>query len=109
MIPCTDSQYFLIEYRRRLENFTYTYVASFVYDAVWNLALALNKTASMLRWSKSTIINTTNCEDDGKDLEGLYLDDFTYNHTFIGCVIKWNIAQTNFSGVSVSPLLHCII
>ena len=61
----------------------------------------------MLRRPKSTIINTTNCEDDGKDLEGLYLDDFTYNDTFIGCVIKWNITQTNFFGVSVSPLLHC--
>ena len=30
------------------------------------------------------------------------LEDFTYANSFMGCVIQWSLAQTNFSGVSVS-------
>ena len=46
-------------------------MATLAYDAVWSLALALNKTDAMLRWPRELVIDETNCEDDGKDLEGL--------------------------------------
>ena len=80
---------------------SYTDVATLAYDAVWSLALALNKTDAMLRWPRELIINETNCEDDGRDLDGVYLSNFTYDHHLIGCIIRWNLAQTNFTGVSV--------
>ena len=94
----------------RENNYTFTFVASIAYDAVWSLALALKNTNAMLRWPKECIIQETNCQDDGTDLDGFQLDDFTYNHSFIGCIIQWNLAKTDFIGVSVSvvyPLMDC--
>ena len=85
----------------RENNYTFTFVAPIAYDAVWSFALALDSTEAMLSWPKDRIIRETRCQDDGKDLDGFRLDDFTYNHTFIGCVIRWNLARTNFTGVSV--------
>ena len=96
------------EYLRRLDmaaardNVTFTFVAPIAYDAVWSLALALNKTNSMLAWPKERVVGKTNCQDDGIDLNGFRLDNFTYNHSLVGCVVRWNLAQTNFVGVSVS-------
>ena len=96
-------------YRDRLQapaalenNYTFTSVAPLAYDAVWSLALALNATDGMLNWPKDRIIQITNCQDDGTELTGFRLDDFTYNNSFVGCVIRWNLAQTDFVGVSVS-------
>ena len=96
------------EYRERLNtaaaiqnNYTYTYVAAIAYDAVWSLALALNRTETMLSWPKERIIRETNCKDDGKILEGFQLDNFTFKHNFVGCVIRWNLLQTDFIGVGV--------
>jgi hypothetical protein len=81
----------------------FTFVAPIAYDAVWTLALALNSSMAMIEgWPKDAIINETGCQDDGTDLDVFELDDFTYNHTLIGCIIRWNLAQTNFTGVSVS-------
>ena len=37
------------------------------------------------------------------------LEDFTYANSFMGCVIQWNLAQTNFLGVSVSYIIILII
>ena len=102
------------EYARRLNttaaesnNYTFTFVAPIAYDAVWTLALALNSSRAMFGWLRDAIINETGCQDDGTDLEdGFELDEFTYNLTFVGCIIRWNLAQTDFSGVSVS--ITCI-
>ena len=103
---------FFDEYARRLNttaaqmnNYTFTFVGPIAYDAVWTLALALNGSKAMFGWPRGAIINETGCRDDGTDLEGFELDDFTYNHTFVGCIIRWNLAQTNFTGVSVS--IYC--
>lgn len=87
-------------------------MAPIAYDAVWTLALALNRSMAMFRWPIDAIISETGCEDDGTDLEEFELDNFTYNHTFIGCIIRWNVAQANFTGVSVSAKLatyYCIV
>ena len=83
-------------------NYTFSFIAPIAYDAMWSFALALNRTITMLEWKKDRIVRETKCEDDDKDLEGFGLADFTYNHSFIGCVIRWSLAQTNFTGVSVS-------
>ena len=92
-------------------NYTFSFLAAVAYDAVWSFALALDRTITMLEWPKDEIINETSCLDDGTDLDAFELNDFTYNHTFIECIIRWNLAQTNFAGVSVSILLIflCII
>ena len=83
-------------------NRIFSFFAAIAYDAVWSFALALNQTIIMLERSKDEITNETSCQDDGTDLDRFELDDFTYNHTFVGCIIRWNLAQTNFAGVSVS-------
>ena len=78
-------------------------MAPIAYDALWTFALALNSSKAMIEgWPKDAIINETSCQDDGTNLDGFELDDFIYNHTFVGCIIRWNLAQTNFIGVSVS-------
>ena len=87
----------------RLSNYTFSHVAPVAYDALWSLAFALNKTEEMLlSWEKDKIINETSCEDDGIELDNFDLGNFTYDHFFVGCVIRWNLQQTNFTGVSVS-------
>ena len=99
-------------YEKRLEiaaqenNYTFSFIAPIAYDAVWSLALALNRTITMLEWQKDRIVQETRCKDDGKDLQGFGLADFTYNHSFVGCVIRWSLTQTRFTGVSVSD--YCI-
>lgn len=96
-------------YKKRLDetaaqenNYTFSFIAPIAYDAVWSFALALNRTITTLKWPKNRIIQETECEDDGKDLQGFGLADFTYNHSFVGCVIRWSLSQTKFTGVSVS-------
>jgi hypothetical protein len=95
-------------YKERLEiaakenNYTFSFIAPIAYDAVWSLALALNRTITILEWPKEMIVQETKCVDDGKDLQGFGLADFTYNHSFIGCIIRWSLSQTRFTGVSVS-------
>ena len=85
-----------------VSNYTFSVMAPVAYDAVWSFALALNRTITMLdQWPKSRIVQETECEDDGKDLDGFGLADFTYNHSFIGCVIRWSLTQTDFAGVTV--------
>ena len=85
-------------------------MAPIAYDAVWTLALALNSSREMIvGWPKDAIINETGCQDDSIDLNGFELDDFTYNHTFVGCIIRWNLAQTDFTGVSVSSYCSVLV
>ena len=83
-------------------NYTFTFVAPIAYDAVWSLALALNSSREMFSWPNDEVTGLTGCQDDGTNLTGFELDDFTYKHSFVGCIIRWNLAQTNFVGVSVS-------
>ena len=102
---------FFDEYARRINataaqenNYTFTFVAPIAYDAVWTLARALNNSRTMFGQPKDETTNETGCEDDGTNLDGFELDDFTYNHSFVGCIIRWNLGQTNFAGVSVGLL-----
>ena len=70
-----------------------------VYDAIWILALALNKTLSMVNAGNSSVIGT-GCENATGSL--VPLEEFSYSSEKMGCLIQWNIQSTNFSGVSVS-------
>ena len=70
-----------------------------VYDAIWMLALALNKTVSMVDIGNSSI-NGTGCENAAGSL--VPLEEFSYSNEKMGCLMQWNLQRTNFSGVSVS-------
>ena len=67
-----------------------------VYDAIWILALALNKTLSMVEEGNSK----TDCANATGSL--VPLGEFDYSNEMMGCLIQWNLQRTNFSGVSVS-------
>ena len=68
------------------------------FDAVWALATALNKTAAMVQ---SGNVSETGCEEHTEgDL--VPLEHFNYSNGLMGCVIQWNLQNTNFLGASVS-------
>ena len=73
-------------------------ISGISHDAVWTLALALNKTQEMFERND---INETGCAGVASG-ELVSLDEFTYSNALMGCVIRWNLEQTSFAGVSVS-------
>ena len=70
-----------------------------VYDVIWMLALALNKTLSMVDAGNLSVIGT-GCENVTGSL--VPLEEFSYSNEKMGCLMQWNLQRTNFSGVSVS-------
>lgn len=85
-------------------NVTYSYLAPLTYDAVWALALALH------RVNKRTSIPSHSIEFDHKGLPCAYLrtmdneknlGDFDYSNSYLGCLIKQELRNSNFVGVSV--------
>ena len=91
-------QQFQIEYelRARQNGYDVSDAGGRAYDAIWVLALALNHTMTMV---KSGNINGTHCENVTGSL--VPLEQFNYSNEKMGCLIQWNIQQTNISGVSV--------
>ena len=82
-------------------------MATVAYDALWTLALALNNTDEMIRSSsREEILNRTQCQGSdttsGIVWELVALENFTYSNELMGCVMRWNLERTDFSGVSVS-------
>lgn len=61
------------------------------------LPIALNKTLAAV---ESGDISGTGCDEVPGSLEPL--ENFNYTNEKMGCLIQWNLQQTNFSGVSVS-------
>ena len=84
------------EQRAKETSFTTNNQAYKLYDVLWVLALALNGTDAMI---KSGDINGTGCEGEPGSL--VPLEEFDYTNAKIGCLIRWNIHQTDFSGVTV--------
>jgi len=76
--------------------------SALAYDAIWALALALNRTQDMFLSN----FNVTEIGCDGLDGGLVPLEQFHYSNGVMGCVIRWNLQQTNFSGVSVSVWLY---
>ena len=68
-----------------------------IYDAIWALALALNRTMTMVDESD---ISGTGCEMMNGSLVPLH--EFDYSNALMGCLVQWNLQTTNFSGVSVT-------
>ena len=67
-----------------------------IFDALWILALALNNTMTMVNAGD---ISETGCESVPGSLVNLH--EFNYKNRRMGCVIRWNLNNTRFSGVSV--------
>ena len=70
-----------------------------IYDVLWALALALNQTMTMV---ESLDISGTSCESMNGSLVPLH--QFDYTNAMMGCLIQWNLQQTDFFGMSVSML-----
>ena len=67
-----------------------------LYDAIWILAVALNRTMEML---KTGNITGTGCENISGSLAPL--EQFEYSNKKMGCLIQHNVQITNFTGVTV--------
>ena len=83
--------------RAKAENFTVIDAGFAIYDVLWVLAIALNNTMTMVN---SNDIGQTNCENVPGSL--MSLEHFDHTNKRMGCVIRWNLNNTNFMGVSVS-------
>ena len=82
--------------RANAEGYTVIDAGYVIFDALWILALALNDTMNMVNTND---ISNTECGDVFGSLQDLH--NFTYKNRMMGCVIRWNLNNTNFSGVSV--------
>ena len=100
-------------YKRKLgtpqaqDNDTFIFLATVAYDALWTLALALNKTNEIVgSLTREEILNMTQCggtdEETGVEWEVVSLENFTYSNQLMGCIIRWNLERTDFVGISVS-------
>ena len=72
-----------------------------IYDVLWALALALNQTMTMV---ESLDISGTGCESMNGSLVPLH--QFDYTNAMMGCLIQWNLQQTDFFGMSVSQKVY---
>ena len=73
-----------------------------MYDSVWVLALALNRTMTMV---ESLNISGTGCESMNGSLVPLH--QFDYTNAMMGCLIYWSIKQTDMLGISVNYYVVC--
>ena len=90
---------FVEKYENRTDSEYDRVLAGVMYDVIWVLALALNKTMTMI---SSGDISETNCGNIPGSL--VPLEQFNYSNEKVGCLIQWNLQQTSFNGVSVSDL-----
>ena len=90
---------FEAEYERRgMEGGYNTFThGSRLYDGLWALAFALNRTMTMVNGED---IDETGCQNTSGSLVPLH--NFTYSNGLMGCLIKWSLERTNFSGVTVN-------
>ena len=89
---------FAEEYSRRAaeRHFDVSDTGVRLYDVIWVLALALNNTMTMVERED---ISQTGCDNVPGSL--VPLEEFNYANEKMGCLIQWNLQQTNFSGCSV--------
>ena len=90
---------FQAEYEKRGREGGYSTITrgSRLYDGLWALAFALNRTMTMVN---SGDIEDTRCQNVSGSLVPLH--EFTYSNEMMGCLIQWSLQQTNFSGLTVS-------
>ena len=91
---------FMNEYEERAKREHYSIInqAYRLYDVLWVLALALNDTITMIDHGDD--ISGTGCDR----VSGLLvpLEEFDYSNKKMGCLVQWNIQQTDFYGLTVS-------
>ncbi len=87
------------EYERRGRTGGYNTITHGIrlYDGLWALAFALNRTMTMVN---SGNIDGTRCQNASGSLVPLH--NFTYSNELMGCLIQWSLHETNFSGLTVS-------
>ena len=85
-------------YKSMNYNNTVTYAQAF--DAIWTIAQVLNYTEEMRINQTSRVSVHENCRDLPGEL--VPLNEFNYSNAFMGCVIKYNFYEVNFTGVTVS-------
>lgn len=85
---------------RDTTNFDVVY-AGLAYDALWAAALALNTVSQIVESQNNKTV--TGCEDEPGSLAPLEL--FDYGNKKMGCLIQWSFQRTNFSGVTVYPIV----
>ena len=92
------------EYTKRAKLVDYNSFAHGLYDVLWALAFALNRTMTMV---DSGDINGTGCQNASGSL--VHLHEFDYRNEMMGCLIQWSLHQTNFSGLTVClcECFHC--
>ena len=90
---------FEVEYHKRGREGAYDVITrgSRLYDGLWALAFALNRTMTMIN---NRDINKTGCQNASGSLVSLH--QFTYGNELMGCLIQWSLQETNFSGLTVS-------
>ena len=80
------------------------------YDAIWSLALALDKTDAVIRGDGFTLADFEYSQAP-PDVEGVPSDDIVYDDT-INNYISYNLSEfmgmTDFKGVSVSYCHTCV-
>ena len=88
------------EYEERAKRESYSIIdqAYKLYDVLWVLALALNDTVTII---DSGDVSETGCDGVPGSLQ-VPLEEFDYSNKKLGCLIQWNIQQTDFSGLTVS-------
>ena len=90
-----------MEYEKRAHEGGYLIedIGAYAYDAVWAMAFALNATISMIN-SQDINITSTGCENaSGMPVP---LEHFTYRNDQLGCIIRFHLQRTSFSGITVS-------
>ena len=99
-IICQSYNEFQKIYHQRLGNTGYNeaYSAHIVYDAVWALAFALERTIKRIEDN-----NVTGCEHYGN--ETISLSEWEYTCTTTSCILHQSLGETNFFGLSVSNLM----
>ena len=90
-----------MEYEKRAHEGGYLIedIGAYAYDAVWALAFALNATISIIN---SQEINITSTECENASGMPVPLEHFTYRNDQLGCIIRYNLQRTSFSGITVS-------
>ena len=91
---------FVDEYKYLLESPEYKQynplsIAGVAYDAVWAMALGLDKASERVRLG-----NDSGCEDLHGDL--VPLEQFNYSNAKMGCVLKESFGEASFAGITVS-------
>ena len=91
---------FMNEYEERAKRESYMVISQAyrLYDVLWVLALALNDTITMI--DRGDDISRTGCDRVSGSL--VPFEEFDYSNKKMGCLIQWNIQQTDFYGLTVS-------